>query len=234
MKASSEQLRQTFDRDVSHFTNLEQGQESTMDSRIALDFVQSNTLAMHPQATAMCDIGCGGGNFAMRVLRNFPGMKITLLDLSKNMLETASARVIEAGGIVQNAFQGDIREVDLPETAFDIVTAGAVLHHLRSREEWHHVLPKIVRALKPRGTFWMWDLVRFENPVIQAAQEQRYAEYLCQTQGNEQQKIVFQRIEQNDTPETTAFITQAMRESGFKTVEILHQNAVFCLLYGQV
>lgn len=232
-KSTPEELREQFDKDVERFTNVEKGQSSTMDAQLGMELIERGSVALNPTAQRMCDIGCGGGNFALRVLRNFPGLAVTLLDLSPNMLKCAAQRVRDAGGVVTQCIEGDIRTAELPESSFDIMTAAAVLHHLRSREEWKAVLEKIYQSLKPGGTFWMWDLVQYKEPALQQIQMERFASYLVEQGGEERKQEIFERIQRSDTPETSAFICQQMCKTGFQSVDILHKNAVFCALYGK-
>ncbi len=232
-KSSPEELREQFNRDVERFVNLEMGQTSTMDSKLAIDLIEKSIGALNPGALSMCDIGCGGGNFALRVLRQFPSIKVSLIDLSPNMLERAAQRIRDLQGNVVSITEGDIRSIELKESSFDIITAAAVLHHLRSREEWKNVMEKIYRSLKSGGTFWMWDLVRYEEKNLQAIQYERFSEYLLKQGGQEYQRMILERIDQSDTPESTAFIQRLLWQIGFREVDILHKNAVFAALYAR-
>lgn len=232
-KSTPEELKEQFNRDVENYVNLETGQTTTMDSQLVIDLIERSITATTPQAQSMCDIGCGGGNFALRVLKKFPNIEISLLDISPNMLHRAEERITKMGGRVVQKTEGDIRDVVLPQEAFDIITAAAVLHHLRTQSEWHLVMEKIYRALKPGGTFWIWDLVKYENPQLQQIQEKRYEEYLIQQDGETFQKHIFARIAKADTPESSSFIFQAMLRAGFLQVDIIHKNALFCAIYGK-
>ncbi|MBQ4279387.1 MAG: class I SAM-dependent methyltransferase [Rikenellaceae bacterium] len=232
-KKSVAEIRERFDNDVDRFSNAETGQTSTVDSALVMDLMQDAIVAVNPAMRRMCDVGCGGGNWSVRVARRVPGLAVTLVDLSAPMLDRASQRVAEAGGHVEARIQGDIREVSLPRAAFDAVVAGAVLHHLRSHDEWLAVAARIFDALVPGGTFWMWDLVRYANPAVQAIQTRRYAGYLVAQGGEEYARRIFELIEQDDTPETTEFIVKTLQEAGFSEVEIIHKNTVFCALYAR-
>jgi hypothetical protein len=67
---------------------------------------------------------------------------------------SCSALVAEAAAVSRatagriTTIQADIREVELPEGQFDIVLA-AVLHHLRTDQEWRDVFAAFHRALRP-------------------------------------------------------------------------------------
>lgn len=232
-KSTPQELREQFNRDVERFVNAETGQVSTQDAALALDLMEKALPALTPHAQNLCDVGCGGGNFAVRVLRAFPKIQITLLDLSPNMLERAAQRITQLGGQVVRKEEGDIREIELPPQSQDIITAAAVLHHLRTRSEWESVLSKLYQALRPGGTFWLWDLIKYDNANLQALQMQRYGEYLTQQKDEEYKNEIFKRIEQSDTPESSSFLMQTLHKVGFSEVDIVHKNTVFCALYGK-
>ena len=232
-KLTPQELREQFDQDVERFSNIQAGQNSIMDSVLVSDLMEKVIKAMNPNARTACDIGCGAGNYALRVLRQFPEIELTLIDLSPNMLDRAVQRITEQKGKIKARIEGDIRNVALEPEAFDVMTAAAVLHHLRSRQEWDGVMRKIYRALKPGGMFWLWDLVKYDDPRMQAIQYERYADYLIEHEGAEFQKMIFERVEESDTPENTPFIFQKMLEVGFKEVDIFHKNALFCGIYGR-
>ena len=162
MKSTTDEIRVRFDNDVERFSNADTGQTATMDSALALSLIEKCIVRMNPKAETLCDIGCGAGNFSLRVVRQIPGIACTLIDLSKPMLDRAVERITNAGGNVEMVLQEDIRTVPLKAGHYDIIIAAAVLHHLRSREEWNAVLLSIFNSLKKGGTFWMWDLIRYD------------------------------------------------------------------------
>jgi tRNA (cmo5U34)-methyltransferase len=87
MKATADELREKFDADVDRFSDLERGHQAAMDSPLAMELIASAALAVTPGARRALDVGCGGGNYALKLLQKFPGPDLTLLDLSKTMLE---------------------------------------------------------------------------------------------------------------------------------------------------
>ncbi|MDR1384299.1 MAG: class I SAM-dependent methyltransferase [Planctomycetaceae bacterium] len=229
-KHSIEEIRTLFDGEVERFSNDTTGQTSAVDAAMVLNMIEESAARMQPDAKLLCDIGCGGGNFSIRIARRLPQLQITLIDLSRSMLERASARLTAENIRVEKSVQGDIRETPLEPQKYDVIIAGAVLHHLRAKHEWKDVFAKIYQSLANGGTFWYWDLIRHENEEIQAIQKERYAEYLAAKIGREQQEHTFEMIERSDTPETPAFIILTLHEIGFKKIDILHKNATFLAL----
>jgi tRNA (cmo5U34)-methyltransferase len=226
-KSTVEQIRERFDRDVERFSNLETGQSATVDAPIALDLIASVAAATTPSATHLLDIGCGAGNYSLKLLQHLPNLSITLVDLSKPMLDRALERVrpVTEGEIKTE--QGDIRDLEFSESQFDIIVAAAVFHHLREDNEWSSVFRKCHRALRPGGAIWISDLVAHPNPEVQAVMWARYGAYLEQLRGPDYREHVFAYIEQEDTPRSVIYQLDLLREVGFREVEILHKNGCF-------
>jgi len=227
MKSTVEQIRERFDHDVERFSNLETGQSATVDAPLTLDLIASMAAAVTPLATHLLDIGCGAGNYTLKILQRLPNLNVTLVDLSKPMLDRALQRVSPvAEGRIKTA-QADIRELDLGDLQFDIIVAAAVFHHLRDDGEWSSVFRKCHRALRPGGALWISDLVAHPNREAHAVMWARYGAYLEQLGGPEYRKKVFAYIEQEDTPRSVAYQIDLLREVGFREVEILHKNGCF-------
>lgn len=226
-KSSVEQIRQRFDRDVERFSNLETGQSATIDAPLVLDLIAKAATAATPDAKRMLDIGCGAGNYTLKLLQSRPLSEITLIDLSQAMLERARQRISAATAAQLNLQQADIREFACGDAQYDIIVAAAVLHHLRSDDEWRAVFGKIHRGLKPGGSFWVSDLVHHSNPAVQSMMWERYGDYLVELKGEDYREQVFAYIEQEDSPRSLLFQLDLLREVGFREIEVLHKNSCF-------
>ncbi len=227
MKSTVEQIRHRFDNDVERFSNLVTGQSATIDAPLVLDLIIGAATATNPQATQMLDVGCGAGNYTLKLLQALPGLNVTLIDLSRPMLDRAVERIsrVEVGKITTQ--QGDIREITLPESHFDIIMAAAVLHHLREDAEWQAVFTKFYDILKPGGTLWVSDMIQHSTPQVQMMMWQRYGDYLAQLKDEDYRKHVFDYIDKEDSPRPLLFQIDLLRQVGFEGVEILHKNSIF-------
>ena len=232
MKSTVEQIRQRFDQDVERFSNLETGQSATVDAPLVLDLITQAAAATNPHAAHILDIGCGAGNYTLKLLQHLPDLHVTLIDLSKPMLDRALQRV---GAVTQGniaAWQGDIRKIPLEPDSFDIIMAAAVFHHLRDDDEWQAVFAKCYAALKPGGSLWISDLIVHATPSVQALMWERYGAYLAQLKDEDYRDQVFAYIEQEDTPRSLTFQLDLLRAVGFRSLEVLHKNAVFAAFGG--
>ena len=232
MKSSVDQIRQRFDNDVERFSNLETGQSATIDAPLVLDLITAVAAATNPDAKHVLDIGCGAGNYTLKLLQRLPNVAVTLIDLSKPMLDRALQRIgaVSDGNIT--TLQGDIRALFLPEHHYDIILAAAVFHHLRADAEWEAVFGKCYAALKPGGSLWISDLIAHDDPAVQAVMWQRYGEYLTQLKGEAYRDQVFGTIEQEDTPRPLLYQLHRLKQVGFRSVEVLHKNAMFAAFGG--
>lgn len=226
-KSSVDEIRRRFDGDVERFSNLETGQSATIDAPLALELIAASAAAVNPRATHVLDVGCGAGNYTLKLLEKLPGLSATLIDLSKPMLDRAYQRVSAATRGTVTTLQGDVRELDLGDERFDVILAAAVLHHLRGDDEWHAAFAKFHRALKPGGSIWISDLVSHAEPAVHALMWQRYGDYLSGLKDEAYRDAVFAYVEREDTPRPLAWQLDVLRAAGFAHVEVLHKNSCF-------
>src|SRR5215207_11688884 len=106
MKSTVEEIRQRFDADVERFSNLETGQSATVDAPLAMSLVAEAAAAVTPHARHVLDVGCGAGNYTLKLLEHRPGLDATLLDLSRPMLDRAVERVGRATAGTVTPVQG--------------------------------------------------------------------------------------------------------------------------------
>jgi tRNA (cmo5U34)-methyltransferase len=227
MKSTVDEIRQRFDADVERFSNLETGQSATVDAPLAMNLVAAVAAATTPLARHVLDVGCGAGNYTLKLLEKIPNLDVTLVDLSQPMLDRARERVGEVTSGKITTIQGDIREIALPEGSFDVILAAAVLHHLRSDAEWRAVFSAFFRALRPGGSIWIFDLIESSIPAIQTLMQQQYGEYLTRFKDAAYRDHVFAYVEKEDTPRPLIFQLDLLREVGFRQIEVLHKNVCF-------
>jgi tRNA (cmo5U34)-methyltransferase len=227
MKSTVDEIRQRFDADVERFSNLDTGQSATVDAPLAMALVAQAAAATTPHARHVLDVGCGAGNYSLKLLEHLPNLDVTLIDLSKPMLDRATERVSRATIGSVRTIQGDIRQIELPDQEFDVVLAAAVLHHLRTDSEWRAVFAAFHRALRPGGSVWVFDLVESSIPAIQRLMWRQYGEYLTRLKDEAYRDHVFAYVEKEDTPRPLLFQLDLLRQVGFAQVDVLHKNICF-------
>ena len=226
-KATVEEIRRRFDADVERFSNLESGQSATVDSPLAMSLIAEVAAATTPKAVRVLDVGCGAGNYTLKLLERLPNLNVTLIDLSQAMLDRAVARIQPVIAARVETRQGDIRDLEIAGERYDIILAASVLHHLRDDLQWRSVFEKFYKGLRTGGSIWIFDLLESTMPAVQATMRGRYGQYLTQLQDEAYRDEVFAYIEKEDTPRSLMFQLDLLRAVGFSQVEVLHKNTCF-------
>ncbi len=231
-KASTKEIEKRFDNDVQTFSNLETGQSALIDAPLLLEVTTEAAKRIVPGARHILDVGCGGGNYTMMMLRKIPGLDCTLVDLSGRMLEKAVERASKATSGKITAVHGDIRTAQLPASSFDIILAGAVLHHLRDDADWERTFTKLYTLLKPGGCLLICDLVMQNLPALEAYSRERFSKHLEAVGGPAYRDGHLQAVDREDTPRPLLYQLELMKKVGFNQVDILHKNACFASFCG--
>jgi len=226
-KATNEEIKTRFDHDVERFSNLESGQQTTIDAPLTMELCPGAAGYINPGAKELLDIGCGAGNYTLKMLSKIPDLNCTLNDLSMPMLERAKERVSAQTNGEITIIQDDMRNLDLPDNHFDIILAAATFHHLRTDADWELVFTKVYKALKPGGSIWISDLIAHDSPLIDQLFQDHYGAYLETLGGPEYKQKVFDYIAYEDTPRSLNYQLALLQKVGFKVTEILHKNSYF-------
>jgi tRNA (cmo5U34)-methyltransferase len=226
-KSTNDEIRTRFDNDVERFSNLETGQATTIDAPITMELCTEAAKYVNPNAKDLLDIGCGAGNYTLKMLSKISNLNCTLNDLSLPMLERARERVKPQTNGQVTIIQEDMRNLNLADDSLDIVLAAATLHHLRDDADWKHVFSKIYKALRPGGSIWISDLITHDTAPLEQLFNQRYSDYLDTLNGPEYRQKVLDYVAHEDTPRSINFQTDLLKNVGFKSVEILHKNSYF-------
>jgi len=226
-KATNEEIKARFDNDVERFSNLETGQQTTIDAPLTMELCTEAAKYINPQAKELLDIGCGAGNYTLKMLSKIPGLNCTLNDLSMPMLQRAKERATQETNGKITIIQEDMRNLNLPDEHFDIVLAAATFHHLRDDADWELVFGKIYKALKPGGSIWISDLISHDSAPISLLFEDKYGAYLETLGGADYRQKVFDYIDYEDTPRSLNYQLELLKKVGFTSTEILHKNSCF-------
>jgi tRNA (cmo5U34)-methyltransferase len=227
MKSTVDEIRRRFDADVERFSNLETGQSATIDAPLAMALVARAAAVATPGARHVLDVGCGAGNYTLKLLEHLPRLDVTLMDLSRPMLDRAADRVGRATAGSVETIQGDVRSSLPHDGRYDIILAAAVLHHLRTDDEWREVFTSFHRALNPGGSFWVFDLVESSIPAVEGLMQAEYGSYLTRLKDEAYRDHVFAYVAREDTPRSLMFQLDLLRAVGFAQVDVLHKNACF-------
>jgi tRNA (cmo5U34)-methyltransferase len=229
-KSTVEEIRARFDGDVERFADLATGQTAAVDAAACMELVARAAAASNPDAARALDVGCGAGNYALKLREYLPHIRVSLVDLSQAMVDRAKQRL---GPGVDLAQAADIRDLDFAVGSFDVILAAAVLHHLRTPQEWEQLLANFHRWLRPGGGLWVFDLVAHEDGAVQRLMWERYGGYLEGQGGKPYREKVFAYVEKEDSPVPLTYQLELLRRVGFSRIDVLHKNSCFAA-YGAV
>lgn len=81
------------------------------------------------QCRSLLDVGSGRGVFLFPLLREFPALEVTSIDILPHRVELLECLAL--GGIQNlHPMAGDICAADIPDKSFDVVTVLEVLEHI--------------------------------------------------------------------------------------------------------
>lgn len=226
-KSSPEEIKKNFDLQVERFINIETGQSTAIDSPLCMELIARSALIINPEAKNIMDLGCGGGNYAIKVASLLNNTDCTLVDFSENMLSAAERRLREITNGEITIILGDYREIDLGENKFDIITAGTTLHHLREEDEWELVFGKVYKALKHGGSFWINDVVISETEEINQLMLNGWINILKERFDDEYITNNMKKYKSEDSPRTLSYQLELMNKTGFSKTIVLHKHFNF-------
>ena len=233
MKSTIQEIEERFDKDVERFSQLEIGQQTTLDASFNMELITEAISRRYPKLGTVLDIGCGAGNYMVKLSQKITNIDVTLLDLSQPMLDKALERVGEVATGKVNTLKGDFRSVDFGTKKFDVIIATAVLHHLRDEEDWEIAFKKLFDLLNDGGSVWVFDLVHQADITLQRyIYDDLYGKYLTDLKDEQYRDHVFAYIEKEDSPRSLMYQLQLLEKVGFKQVDILHKHLCFASFVG--
>jgi ubiquinone/menaquinone biosynthesis C-methylase UbiE len=115
-------------------------------------------LAKYGPEGPLVDIGCGPGYFTADVLRAFPELEVTGIDIADEMLERAASNLRSQGLDSRVSFRkGDIQQLPFEDNSVDYIVSTLSLHHWLDPVK---AISEVHRVLKPGRGFLLFDLRR--------------------------------------------------------------------------
>ena len=182
--------------------------------------------AMETRASspAVLDIGAGTGLLSAFLLEKFPGARLTLMDISENMLDMARKRFATRPDTAYIVCDYSHSKLGGP---YDIICSALSIHHL-SPEDKRRLFHGIFMALKPGGLFVNADQAEGETPYFR----QRFLDYwneflqsgpLTKAQHNE----ILKRRDTLDRNEKLSDQLAWLKDAGFADVDFVYRNRTF-------
>jgi len=124
------------------------------------------------------DVGAGTGLMSAFFQEKYPEAKITLVDISKDMLKKAEERF--EGNENISFLNADFAAVDFPENHYDVVVSGLAIHHLPN-ELKQQLFGKIAKTLKTGGWFINADQVLGSTALAEEVYTENWKNHVQQS-----------------------------------------------------
>ena len=118
-----------------------------------------------PSGGSAIDLACGPGHYTLCLARYLDYDRVTGIDLSPRMVETARGNAARSHLEQQVRFQvGDVRKLDSIDTdQIDLASFTDAAHHMPDLETVSHVFREMDRITRPEGLVMVMDLVRLRT-----------------------------------------------------------------------
>ena len=130
-------------------------------------------LALGAQSGHFLDVGTGPAQIPILLAQRCPDIRITAIDLSKEMLNIAKRHIAAAALTARITLEHvDAKALPYPDNTFDGLISNSIVHHIHDSLR---ALQEMSRVVKPGGLVLIRDLVRPETPEAAQAFVDTYA-----------------------------------------------------------
>lgn len=162
------------------------------------------------ESDSLLDLGCGTGLELERLYAKFPGLFVTGIDVSENMLSVLKAKY---PGKKLHLICGSYLDMMLEDEAYSHVLSTYSLHHF-TKDQKLVLYQKIYGALKPSGIFVLGDY------TVKTQEEEAF--YLSESQRLSGDSLPGGSYHY-DTPFTSETETALLKDAGFNNMRIARQ-----------
>lgn len=137
-------VKEYYNFEYDEWSRLERHRiEFEMTKRALGEFIDSNS--------EILDVGGGPGRYSIFLSKQ--GHKVTLFDLSEELVKQAEKNAADAGVVLDGIVQGDVLELDrlITNRLYDAVLCMGPMYHLLQEEERTKALKQCLDKLKPGG-----------------------------------------------------------------------------------
>lgn len=131
--------------------------------RKALDAVKMPRSRTQFRELRALDIACGTGDFTVELLKRFPGMEVTGVDLTPEMIDIARAKTEDLDSSVNFAV-GDAQDLGfIADETFDLIVCAFGFRNFPDKAK---ALAECDRLLKPSGELVVLELFRPRHRLL--------------------------------------------------------------------
>jgi len=161
------------------------------------------------------EIGSGVGAQSLELLKRFPKIKLTCIEISEQQIKKAQ-KILKDKNLLNRVelIQANAEKLPLAEESFDGVFLCFVLEHLQNPKK---VLDEAFRVMKPRAPIYCTEVFNsnfFMNPYSPATLQ--YCYHFNDHQWN-----------LGGNPFSGAFLRTQLKDSGFSNIQVDFKNFLF-------
>jgi tRNA (cmo5U34)-methyltransferase len=172
------------------------------------------------------DLGCGPGLMADRVLKEFRQAKLTLFDLTPEMIEECRSRLGDQDRISYRV--GDFRVDDFGEF-HDIIIASLSLHHAALSER-PALAARLFRSLAPGGQLITAEVILDASLQVREHQYELWRAFMASR--GEDGEAWYQKHLTKDHPVEISAWVRMLSEAGFRSVGCFWRYLNFAIFSG--
>lgn len=193
--------------------------------RAAIDLIQ------FPRESSLkvLDLGAGTGLMAAFIAYSFPNARITMVDISNEMLERARARFELAGPRFR--FEVSDYGVDRIQERYDVIVSALSIHHL-SDEQKRALFKRIHGALNDDGVFVNAEQFRCATPERHKFHHERWITRVRELGVDDRDLAAALERMKFDRAATLEDQLEWVREAGFRDIDCAYKNLIFAVYCG--
>ncbi|NLW91229.1 MAG: class I SAM-dependent methyltransferase [Syntrophomonadaceae bacterium] len=175
------------------------------------------------------DLGAGTGLFSEMIAKKHPGISLTLIDLSEEMLGIARQRLQYFTNISYIA--GDYLNQPI-EGIYDIVGSSLSIHHLSATEK-EQLFAKIYALLNPGGIFINADQVLGPDSQMDAFYKREWKETINKS-GLSYDEL--EQVNQRTSLDKMSTLDEQLgwlKRAGFLSVDVVYKSYSFTVMCGK-
>ena len=176
------------------------------------------------------DLGAGTGLLSAEISGRYPRARVTLVDLSVEMLRVARRRFVREPGRFEFRVM-DFARKDLPG-GYDLVVSALSIHHLTDGDK-RELFEKVHGALVPGGLFVNVDQRLGETPEEEARYEEWWLRRVRGAGASERDLAAAFRRMRADKNATLADQLRWLGDAGFEGVGCTHEDHRFAVYGGR-
>ena len=184
----------------------------------------------HDKEIEVLDLGAGTGLLAAFIAYSFPRARITMVDISNEMLARARER-FELGGERFHFEVSDYGTAQI-EGKYDAVVSALSIHHLPDGQK-RSLFQRIHGALNPAGVFVNAEQFRGETAEADRLNHDRWLSRARDLGVDEQDLAAAVERMKFDRSATLEDQLEWMRAAGFRAIECAYKNLIFAVYAGR-